>query len=91
MENDSSWILLSINCNVYYNSCSLLHIISNLLGEKMIASTNKTEKLSLRNKIKRWLGKHFGSEENCNSSCSNCVYCPYVQDSNYTFEIKKRE
>ncbi len=56
----------------------------------MMTKITEPEKLSLKNRARRWIGKHFGSEENCNSQCSKCLYCPYVKNSNYTFEIKKR-
>lgn len=56
----------------------------------MNEQSNK-EKLTLSEKIKRWFMKYLKSDENCSKSCSNCVYCPYVQDSKYTFVIRKRE
>jgi hypothetical protein len=56
----------------------------------MTTSINKIEELSVKNRIKRWLGKKFGSNENCGSQCSKCLYCPYIQNSNYTFKIEKR-
>ena len=56
-------------------------------------NTGKTdnEKISFKDKFRRWVGKYFRSDENCNSQCANCVHCPYTSDSKYTFEIKKRE
>ncbi|MHA1552023.1 MAG: hypothetical protein ACTSQC_08765 [Candidatus Heimdallarchaeaceae archaeon] len=56
----------------------------------MATRINETEKLSFKNRVRRWFGKYFGSNENCSSQCSNCQNCPYIKNSNYTFEIKKR-
>ncbi len=56
----------------------------------MATISNEPEKLSMKNRIRGWLGKYFGSDENCSSQCSNCIYCPYIQNSKFTFEIKKK-
>lgn len=56
----------------------------------MATRNNEPEKLSMKNRVRRFFGKYFGSDENCSSQCSKCLYCPYVKNSDYTFKIVKR-